>query len=169
MTKQYVTLTERDKRFHISFKYNADAVAVVKELPGAKWCEYHRSWSVSTRYRQRFAEAVARIEAIFADMADERAEVLKALDDAAAQEPLPEVRGFRSFSKNGLWIITSPFDPNLVAAFKRIKGAKWTGSAWSFPAGARDELTEILNERREAQLLREVPASELRRLRNNAE
>lgn len=161
-----VTLTEHGGRLHISFRYNPDAIEVVKGLPGAKYCGYKRSWSVSVRYRKRIAEAVERVEAIFADEADEKAATLKALDDEAEREPLPEVRGFRSYSRNGRWIIASPFDPKLVQAFKQIKGAKWTGVAWSFPAGAREELAAILNPLREAQLENTLPLDEMRRRRD---
>ncbi|WP_144400875.1 hypothetical protein [Novosphingobium sp. MBES04] len=150
-----VTLTEHGSRLHISFRYNPDAIEVVKGLPGAKYCGYKRSWSVSVRYRKRIAEAVERVEAIFADEAEAKAATLKALDDEAARDPLPEVRGFRCYSRNGLWIISSPFSPGLVQSFKTIKGAKWNGSAWTFPSGAREELTAILAPLRESQIEKE--------------
>lgn len=153
-----VTTRQVDKRIDISFQYHAEAVEIVKALPGAKYCAESRSWSVSVRYRKRVDEAVERIEALLAGEAQAQTETLKALDDDAAQNPLPQVFGFRTFSKGGRWFVVTQFDPALVTEFKSIAGVKWDGSAWTFPAGARQELTQLLNRRQQAEQSHDLPA-----------
>lgn len=139
-----VQIIEREGRLCLKFEYNKEALDMVKSLPGSRWSILDRSWSVSTRYRKRVAEVLAQIEKLFSDQETAQLGELKALDDAAELDPLPAVTGFRAYSVKGRWIVVSPYDVELVAAFKRIHGSKWNGSAWTFPSGSRDELTKLL-------------------------
>lgn len=101
-----------------SFKYDADLVAAVRDLPGRRWNSNTKTWT---------APATEEALALAADYG---------FDLGAPVAPQPEKPAKRIEVEGANAAIYFPYDPALVAAVKaEVNGRRWDGQArrWTAP------------------------------------
>lgn len=141
-----VVLRERDGRIELAFPFHEEAVAIVRDLPGAK---FHRPgdddrskfWSVSARYRKRVEMAAEAIDRCLAHEAA-RAAILgeKEFDHKPKEVRVvvqwPEILVSFDFNETRRGVMNS----------LRARGsAWWNGKAWVVPWSRRDELRAVID------------------------